>query len=173
MIPLNPTPAEIITTGMEVDGAIASAVQIIENFEFIQALLTQLQANGSSAVPGFNFGTVASASNAVLNVATVGAAIPSTFIARSGGAALSDTTDTAAHIAAALPNGGYVGQTFLTVICNLNSDTLTLVAGSGITLAGTTTIATDTIRFYLGKVTAVGTPAITLTGMFAVATATA
>lgn len=83
-------------------------------------------------------------------------------ILRSGAAAVSDTTPTAAQIIAALPFPA-VGDCFDFEIRNSNSGTLTLVAGTGVTLEGTTTIATVFNRRYLAEVTSL--TAVTIHGM--------
>jgi hypothetical protein len=83
---------------------------------------------------------------------------------RSGASAVTDTLPTAALIVAAIPDCK-VGATFEFTINNTNSGTLTIGAGSGNTLSGTTTIATNKARRYIGKVTAVSTPAVTVYGV--------
>ena len=87
---------------------------------------------------------------------------------RSGAAGVSDTTPTAAAIVAAIP-GCEVGSSCYLCIINRNTGTLTLLAGSGVTLAGTTTIATVFSRWYLIRVTNVGTPAVTMRGLMTAA----
>lgn len=122
-----------------------------------------LPVGGNLATP-----TVSSASNATWNAATIGGAfLSNTILVRSGGAALTDTTDTATNIIAAIPQA-VQGQKGLLVVANLNSGTLTLGAGTGVTLAGTTTIATAGLRFYSVNVTNVATPAVTITGLFTI-----
>jgi hypothetical protein len=83
---------------------------------------------------------------------------------RSGAAGVSDTTPTAAAIVAAIP-GCEVGTSRYLCIINRNTGTLTILAGSNVTLAGTTTIATVNSRWYLIRVTNVGTPAVTMRGL--------
>lgn len=104
-----------------------------------------------------------SVSNAA-GVTLTAAQMVNTVITRAGAAAVSDTTATAALIVAAIRNC-QVGASFDMTIINTNSDTLTIVAGSGVTLAGVTTVAADKARRYRGVVTAVGTPAVTLQGV--------
>ena len=114
-----------------------------------------------------SYQSVASASAATLAAANLLGGI----LVRSGGAALTDTTDTAANIIAALPNAR-VGQTFLLIVANLNSGTLTLAGGTGVTLSGTTTVATVAMRVYVGAITGLGTnAAVTLQGCFQMSTA--
>lgn len=104
--------------------------------------------------------TIANAAGVTLT----GAQFVDNTILRSGAAGVSDTTPTATLILAQLPNAA-VGDVFSLAIQNNNSGTLTIVAGSGVTLSGTTSIATANTRHYKGKVTAVGTPAVTLYGI--------
>jgi hypothetical protein len=74
------------------------------------------------------------------------------ILVRSGAAGVSDTTPSAAAIVAALA-GCMVGSTFEFTVVNQNTGTLTLVAGTGVTLNGTATCPTvNTIR-WIGQVT--------------------
>src|SRR5580692_2783741 len=95
------------------------------------------------------------------------------FLLQSGGATSTVTTDTAVNILAALTQSSgaspRIGQTFVLDIANLNSGTTTLAGGTGVTLVGTTAIATTVERQYLGVVTgtpALGGAAIELIGMW-------
>ena len=98
------------------------------------------------------------------NIVLTAAQLLGGFILRSAGATSSDTFPTATAIVAAIPDCA-VNDAFEFEIINTKSGTITMVAGSGITLAGTTTIATGTSRRYLGIVTAVDTPAVTIRGL--------
>lgn len=64
---------------------------------------------------------------------------------RSGAAGVTDTTPTAAALVAALP-GVVAGQSYIWTIRNANSGTLTLAAGSGVTLASGNTNTTSTVN---------------------------
>lgn len=86
---------------------------------------------------------------------------------RSGGTTSTTTTDTATNILAALGPNVYIGQTFLFIYANLNSGTTTLAGGTGVTLQGTTTVLTVNVRFFVGTVTGITTPSVTLQGAFA------
>lgn len=81
----------------------------------------------------------------------------------SPGAAFTDSTDTATNIVNAIP-GAVVNQSFPVIIANLGSGAMTLAAGTGVTIAGTASIASATARLYLGQVT--GSAAVTLTNCF-------
>ena len=76
----------------------------------------------------------------------------------------SDTTDTAAAIVAAIPFAA-VGLSFRLRILNTVAAIETILAGSGVTLAGTTANAASAWRDYVGTITNVASPAVTLTGI--------
>lgn len=93
------------------------------------------------------------------------------WILRTGAAtgAITDTTDTAANLVAAYnASDTQVGSSFLLGINNTTGQTLTLAAGSGVTVAGTATINNDNTRVFLGVFTNVtsGSQAVTLTNVF-------
>lgn len=89
------------------------------------------------------------------------------FIVRTGPTAgYSDTTPTAAQIVAAIP-GCMVGSSFVMEIRNTVAFIGTILAGTGVTLAQTTTLAISSTRRYLFTVTNVASPAVTLTGISA------
>ena len=75
-------------------------------------------------------------------------------------------TASAAAIVTELGDGVRVGTTFSLVIRNTAAAThaLTLVGGDGVTLAtgNTNTVAAVNTRQFLGRVTAIGTPAVTI-----------
>lgn len=81
-------------------------------------------------------------------------------------AAQTITTDTATAIVAAVPNA-QIGSTFRFILQNghTSSGTATLSAGTGVTITNTYATAAQpitTTRQYLGIVTAVDTPAVTI-----------
>lgn len=78
--------------------------------------------------------------------------------------AYNDTTDTATAILALLDNPA-VGDSWEFTHVNGVAFIGTMVAGAGITLAGTTANAASKVRRYHAEVTNVGTPAITITGV--------
>jgi len=82
------------------------------------------------------------------------------------GAARDVDTASAAAIVAELGDGVRVGTSFSLTIRNEAAAThaITLVAGSGVTLAtdNTNTVAAANTRQFIGRVTAIGTPAITI-----------
>jgi hypothetical protein len=98
------------------------------------------------------------------NVTLTAAQLLGGFILRSAGATSTDVFPTATAIINAMPDCE-VGDAFTFEIINTKSGTITMAIGTGITLAGTTTIATGTSRRYLAIVTNVGTPAVTIRGL--------
>lgn len=85
------------------------------------------------------------------------------------GAARDLTTATAAAIVAELGTGVRVGTSFSIFVRNEAAAThaITVVGGDGVTLAtdNTNTIAATNTKQFIGRVTAIGTPAITLYSM--------
>lgn len=88
------------------------------------------------------------------------------YLDRSGAAGVSDTTPTAAQLVAAA-TAPAVGDVLELRIRNRNTGTLTLVAGTNVTLEGTTTIATVNTRVYAVRFTNVtkGSEAVTISGL--------
>lgn len=125
----------------------------------VNFLATQMQS-------GVGFAATPSAIANAAGVTYTAAQVLSRFIIRSGAVAVSDTLPTAALLLAAMANP-IVGSGFVFEIVNNNTGLLTLIAGAGNTLAGTTTIATVSNRRYLVTCTnaTVGTEAFTYQGL--------
>ena len=115
----------------------------------------------------FAHGTTSTAINNAAGVTLTAAQIYGKTIIRSGAVAVADTTPTAAQIVAAIP-ACEIGSTFDFDIINNNTGLLTITAGSGVTLSGTTTIATLFTRRYRARVTSItaSSEAVTLLGVF-------
>src|SRR5690606_28432207 len=79
------------------------------------------------------------------------------------GANRADVTPTAAQIVAAIPDVA-VGSSFEFLIVNTAdaAETITVTAGTGVTLVGTMTIAQNASRRFTAIVTAVDTPAVSI-----------
>lgn len=79
------------------------------------------------------------------------------------GAGRSDVTPTATEILAAL-DAPHVGLSFEFTIRNTAdaAETITVTAGTGVTLSGTMTIAQSNSKRFLAVITNVGTPAVTI-----------
>ena len=111
--------------------------------------------------------TVSSATGVTLSAAEMVGG----WILRTGAAtgAVTDTTDTAANLVAAYnASDTQVGSSFLLGINNTTGQTLTLAAGSGVTVSGTATINDNNTRVFLGVFTDVtsGSQAVMLTNIF-------
>jgi len=80
------------------------------------------------------------------------------------------TTPSATAILAAIPNG-QVGSSFLFVLRNANtaSGAVTLTAGAGVTLVHDVNLPISFTQIYIGRVTAVGTPAVSIYGVLSTA----
>jgi hypothetical protein len=73
------------------------------------------------------------------------------------------TTPTATEILAGLQNA-QIGSKFEFTLRNGGDATITIVAGSGVTLKGVTAVPTSKTQTYIGVVTAVDTPAVAFIG---------
>lgn len=138
----------------EFDGA-------LPNIGSLVALQMSMKTNGAPAFGNFDVTNI----NPDLAAATyTGQQLLAGLIRRqlTTGAATTDSTDSATNIVNALP-GATVGQTFITMICNLSSATLTVAGGTGVTMTGTAAIERFTTRLFLGKV--LGSAAVTMTNV--------
>lgn len=118
--------------------------------------LNQLRDNGAPVTGQWNYVTDATGTG-TWSSAVVPPGIASTVLLQSGQAAITKTTATAPLIVAQIP-GAYIGQTALFIVANTNSGTLTVAAGAGVTLAGTTTVLTVSVRLYQIKITNLANP---------------
>lgn len=86
---------------------------------------------------------------------------------RAGAVTVSDTWPSAAAIVAALGPGVSAGDVKELKVRNRNTGTLTMLAGAGITLEGTTTIPTVNTRIYEIRVinATLGSEAVTVSGV--------
>jgi hypothetical protein len=143
--------------------------------------------NAISVLPQTQFNATTLATTSVLPASLIGGA-GDCYINASGGSAVSYTTDSAVNIIAAIQNavataykqglGAFAAgvnpppgvpnlfnMSWTLTINNQNSGTLTLVAGTGVTLAGVTTVATVTERLYTVTITSPTT--VTIQGVYA------
>lgn len=124
------------------------------------AIISALANNASPAFGNFNLTNVPNlAATTYLGQQMVGGIIKR-FPA---GAAATDSTDTATNIVNAIP-GAKPNQTFLMLVANLGSGLITMAANTGVTLSGTMTISSQSIRVFLGQVT--GSAAVTISNCF-------
>jgi len=123
-----------------------------------------------AAINKTTFNVLANAAGQTLTVAQMLQGI----LDRSGAVAVSDTTPTAAQLVAAANAASAagapvaVGDVILLDIRNRNTGVLTLAAGAGVTLEGTTTIPTVNTRRYAIRFLNVtsGAEAVTVSGLF-------
>jgi len=114
---------------------------------------------------------IASLASAGVTDTLTGQQMDAGIYVRSGAtAAVTSTTDTATNIINAIGPGVFLGMTFMFMYVNVNtsSGAVTLAAGTGVTLSGTTTVPIAAMRVFVGTVTNVTTPAVTIQGAFAV-----
>lgn len=92
------------------------------------------------------------------------------FVRSGSASAVAATTDTATNILSALGPNVALGMTFMLFYVNLNtaSGVVTVSGGTGVTTSGTMTVPIAGLRVFIGTVTAVTTPAVTLQGAFQV-----
>ncbi len=110
--------------------------------------------------------TIAYNSDATAGPLTIPAAkMVDAILDRNGGTTnRSDTTDTATAIVAAI-SGAIVGTAFYFYYRNSSAtpgQLLTLGAGAGVTISGNVLVASGQTQVYIGRITNVGTPAVTL-----------
>lgn len=159
----NNTAAGVVTvtagTGVTMAGTVA--VPIGNTVMFLGTVvtattvaLTGVYTVGGQDLPGTQFSTI-SAGNGTLAAGNIeGGAF--TTLASSGATAM--TTRTAAQMITQA--GLSVGQSYMLRIYNTNGGTLTLTGGTGVTITGTATIATNITRDY--SVTVTGAATITM-----------
>lgn len=82
------------------------------------------------------------------NSTITAAAIAGGLVTQVPTAARTDTTDTAANIAAAFPNMD-IGDTFVFMICAKAAFALTIAGGTGVTASGNLTVPASTGKFFL------------------------
>src|SRR5579872_4053139 len=114
------------------------------NAPAVAAYLNALQAGAMPVSGGINFSTVTNVSTTALTLTPANCAngIINAWLVASGGSANTNTTDTATAIINGYWPNVYVGATSPLVIFNLNSGTMTLAGGTGVTISGTATIVT-------------------------------
>lgn len=144
--------ARVGADGSPVDNAIAIGANTVNRIQDSAVIGT---GHNSAKISGrlHSRNSLASSSYAAGITYTASQFVDSVLLSRSGPAGpFSDTTPTAAQIVAAIP-GCEVGTGYSFYIRNTTAQTLTLVAGTGVTLAGTTTVAGTKTRFYIVRAT--------------------
>ena len=110
--------------------------------------------------------TVNSATGVTLSAAVLtGSGTTQAIQLRTGAASgdFNDTTDTATAIIGAIPGCGLYTYFRFTVL-NSTGHTQTILAGSGVTVSGVATTANGTTHAFVGVVTNLGSPAVTISG---------
>lgn len=114
--------------------------------------ITAIATGQNAALPVSQFVTIAAGNGTLAAGNMEGAAWCN--LASSGATAM--TTRTAAQLIANIPNA-QIGMNYMLMIFNSNGGTLTLTGGTGVTITGTATIATNIVRFYNVSITGAAT----------------
>ena len=128
----------------------------------LQAYLGYVARNASLANPSQNASVVTNASTTALTLtpANCSQGIINSIVVCSGGSANTNTTDTATAIINGYWPGVYVGATALLNLVNLNSGTMTLAGGTGVTITGTATTVTLAQTLWQAKCTNLANPTL-------------
>jgi hypothetical protein len=133
-------------------------------------MASQFDLNSLAAFPFGNLNLAAPTATATLSAAnsfnTIVRGVPT--------GAATYTTATAAEIYAAYGNAR-IGDTFLLIVLNASAgaNTITVASGAGGTDSGVMTVAQNASKIFLGRFTAIGTPAFTLYSLGSTAAAVA
>lgn len=112
--------------------------------------------------PNINTSAVTNASTTALTLSPANCVngLVNAIIVCSGGSANTNTTDTANAIINTYWPGAAVGAVALLTVANLNSGTMTLGGGTGVTISGTATTVTLANTFWLVTCTNLANPAL-------------
>jgi hypothetical protein len=133
-------------------------------------MASQFDLNALSAFPLGNLTLVAPTATATLSVAgsfnAIVRGVPT--------GAATYTTATAAEIYAAYGNAR-IGDTFVLIVLNASAgaNTITVAAGAGGTDTGVMTVAQNACKIFVGRFTAISTPAFALYSLGSIASAVA
>jgi len=85
------------------------------------------------------------------------------------------TTATAADIVGAIGGDCEIGTTFMVIVINASggNNLITFEGGAGVDISGVKTVAQNASKIFIGRVTGVTTPAITIYGLGSTAAAAA
>lgn len=124
-----------------------------------------LSALAAAALPGTGsciYSPVTNASTTALTLNTTNCpnGIINATVVTSGGSANTNTTDTATNIIKNFWPNAFVGATAPINVANLNSGTMTLAGGTGVTISGTATTVTLANTFWQAKITNLANPAL-------------
>jgi hypothetical protein len=133
-------------------------------------MASQFDLNSLAAFPFGNMNLAAPTGDATLSAAnsfnTIVRGVPT--------GAATYTTATAAEIYAAYGNAR-IGDTFVLIVINASAgaNTITIASGAGGTNSGVMTVAQNAAKIFIGRFTAISTPAFTLYSLGSVASAAA
>jgi hypothetical protein len=110
------------------------------------------------------YSAVTNATTAALTMTAANAiqGIVGAFVVSSGGSANTNTTDTASNILTLFWPNAVIGSVAVTWFANLNSGTMTLAGGTGVTITGTATTPTLAFTVWQASVQNLAAPAGTL-----------
>lgn len=156
-VAITPVKITIPPAAMEQDGALVNNGALL-------ASLSNLQVNGAPTFGNFAaaFYTALTANTYNANDMVGGVIVRMIEPGASGNR--TDSTDTATNIVNAIP-GATPLQSFPFFLANLNSGgTLTLGAGTGVTITGSTAVQANSVRLFMGQIT--GSTAVALRSCF-------
>lgn len=138
---------------LEIDGNLVPAASMVP-------YLNALNLWGSNKNPQINYSAVTNSTTdaKTLSAANCTGGIVNSLVVFSGGSANTNTTDTATNIIGLFWPGAWVGATAQFLVCNLNTGTMTLAGGTGVTGSGTLTTPTLAFRWLILKVTNLADP---------------
>lgn len=128
---------------LEVDGNLVPASSLTAYFAATNSLISPYNIN-------VNYSAVTNASTTALALTPANCAqgVINAIIVCSGGSANTNTTDTANNIVNTYWPGAAVGAQSILTVANLNSGTMTLAGGTGVTITGTATTVTLANTFW-------------------------
>ena len=128
---------------LEVDGNLVPASSLTAYFAGTNSLISPYNINVNySAVTNVTTGALA------LTPANCAQGVINAIIVCSGGSANTNTTDTANNIVNTYWPGAAIGAQSILTVANLNSGTMTLAGGTGVTITGTATTVTLANTFW-------------------------
>lgn len=160
---------DVDSSGVWVQFDFAAAPSTITSAEISNGAIVDADVNDNASIAGtkilgpvYRVMTVTTDSTTD-NVTYSAASLIGGLVLRNGNDNRTDTTPAASAIVSAITNAK-AGTSFEFEIRNTDpaANTITLAAGSGVTLSGTMTIAQNYTRRFVAVITNVGTPAVTI-----------
>lgn len=143
----------IVVSPPQASGNIVDAPTLLPYLNFVNGII-------SLADPRINYSAVTNVTTGALALtpANCAAGIVNSLVVFSGGSANTNTTDTATAILANYWPGAFIGARALFLAVNLNSGTMTLAGGTGVTGSGTLTTPTLAARWLILTATNMANP---------------